>query len=181
MALTLSHSPHWLRNLSIFEFNYLSFNIIYAMKKCQENVWVLEHLNSEQELSIKIEKDVAKHYHVNTKTSFWLLSNGLKTKYRWNEKYKCKSVFCWKKSLTSAILDKVIWTKEARLSILVPGLIILTRGWIRTSDWWRLALLDIQFFWEYFDDLVEWMWRQGGLQSVWDEWISSLWHQTLIV
>ena len=28
------------------------------MKKCQENVWVLEHLNSEQELSIKIEKDV---------------------------------------------------------------------------------------------------------------------------
>ena len=40
------------------------------MKKCQENVWVLEHLNSEQELSIKIEKDVAKHYHVNTKTSF---------------------------------------------------------------------------------------------------------------
>ena len=48
------------------------------MKKCQENVWVLEHLNSEQELSIKIEKDVAKHYHVNTKTSFWLLSNRLK-------------------------------------------------------------------------------------------------------
>ena len=30
-----------------------------------------------------------------------------------------------KKSLTSVILDKVIWTKEARLSILGPG---LTRG-----------------------------------------------------
>ena len=29
-------------------------------------------LNLEQKLSIKIEKDVAKHYHVNTKTSFWL-------------------------------------------------------------------------------------------------------------
>ena len=29
------------------------------MKKCQENGWVLEHLNSEQELSIWIEKDVA--------------------------------------------------------------------------------------------------------------------------
>ena len=29
------------------------------MKKCQENGWALEHLNSEQELSIWIEKDVA--------------------------------------------------------------------------------------------------------------------------
>lgn len=46
VALTLSHSPHSLKNLSIFGFNYLSFNIIYAMKKCQENGWVLEHLNS---------------------------------------------------------------------------------------------------------------------------------------
>lgn len=56
VALTLSH---WLWNLSIFVFNYLSFHIIYAMKKCQENGWVLEHLNLEQELSIRIEKDVA--------------------------------------------------------------------------------------------------------------------------
>ena len=55
VALTLTHS-HW--NLSIFVFNYLSFNIIYAMKKCQENGWVLEHLNPKQELSIWIEKDV---------------------------------------------------------------------------------------------------------------------------
>ena len=49
------------------------------MKKCQENGWVLEHLNSEQELSIWIEKYVAKispfEYEWNISVIIQLLEN----------------------------------------------------------------------------------------------------------